>query len=129
MRSQIVTVHIRADQKPTQSDHPVQVSTANLDVPPDPSIPVLKLQGRRPEPHCTKPTMLRGDQIAKLPPNKGSRTPRMLADHHLVPDPHLFHSLHNDKLQSAHIPGLRRERPAALKPAPKDVSDSRDRVA
>ena len=51
--------------------------------------------------------MLRANQIAKLAPHKRPRTSRMLADHHLVPDPHLFLALHNDKLQSSHITALR----------------------
>lgn len=59
-----------------------------------------------PKPHCTKPTVLGTNQIAKLPSHKRYRTPRMLADHHLVPDPHLLHRLHKDKLHSAHIPSF-----------------------
>ena len=103
MRRQIMTVHVRADQKPAQGNHPLQVSPANLGVPSDPSIPILKLQGRRPKPHCTKEAMLGADQIAKLPPHKGSRPRGCSRIIFSFPGPHLVCTLHNDKLQSSHI--------------------------
>ena len=98
-----MAVHIGTDQKPAQSDHTVQVGAPCFHIPANPPVPIVKLQCRGSKPRRTKPTMLRVDQVSKLPPHKRSSTSWMLTDHHLIPDPHLFHCLYADKVQSTHF--------------------------
>jgi hypothetical protein len=100
-------MYIRANQKSTKSDQPMQMATPCFAIPTDPSIPISKLQCRRSKPRGSKPTVLGVDQVSKLTSYERACTPRVLTDHHLIPDPHLFVCSNQDQVQPAQVSNLR----------------------
>jgi len=102
-----VAMYIRANQKPAESDHAVQMTSPCFAIPTDPSIPVLKLQCSGSKPRGSKPTVLRADQISNLASHEGTCSPGMFTDHHLIPDPHPLLGLYHYQVQSAQISDLR----------------------
>ena len=75
-------------------------------IPANPAIPITQLQRRGRKSKAAQPAMRRVDQVEHLRTHQGAGTLRMIAQHHLIPYPHLGFGLHNDQCQPTHIARL-----------------------
>ena len=99
-------MHARPDRKPAHVHNHVQGVPPLFHRPANPAVAAGQLQSGRGKAHRAQPPVFGLDQIAHLASHQRPMAARVFANHHLVPDPHVLLTAHQDQRQSKNLTRL-----------------------